>query len=215
MLYIGLGDGGRSYDQAGTKGYGQDLTSYLGKILRVNVSDFTIPTWTIPNPISIENDSSVMIANPFANTPNALDEIWSYGLRNPWRFSFDRQTGDLYIADVGQNAYEEANYEAYPTTTMGSSNSITSFGGTNYGWCICEANQVVSSSKYRHCAPTANLMFQGCNVSPLVGPIIEYPYKRGASITGGYVYRGPLYPNLTGVYFYADYVQGKETIEPR
>ena len=189
MLYIGFGDGGRSYDQAGDKGYGQNLTSYLGKLLRVNVSDFTLDTWSIPK------------NNPFVNTSNVLDEIWSYGLRNPWKFCFDRDTGDLYIADVGQNAYEEVNFEANPSTSV---------GGVNYGWCICEANMVVPSSTYSHCAPPEDVDFQGCNVTPYVGPIIEYPHERfGGSITGGYVYRGTSYPKFHGIYFYADFVQGK------
>ena len=185
-LYIALGDGGRRYDLA-LLGQGQNLETYLGKILRVDVDDFTSSSWKIPT------------NNPFATTPNAYSEIWAYGLRNPWRISFDRNSGDLYIADVGQNAWEEVNYQPSSST-----------GGENYGWCVCEANIEVPKDLYDHCLPPPTVNFQGCNASPYIGPIFDYPHVEGigASITGGYVYRGNLYPGLNGVYFYADFSQG-------
>ena len=188
MLYIGLGDGGRAYDQAGEQGYGQNLNTYLGKILRVNVSNFELDTWSIPTS-----------GNPFSGTTtssNALDEIWSYGLRNPWRISFDRLTGDMYIGDVGQNAWEEINFQPASST-----------GGENYGWCVCEAHALIPASTYSHCAPPSSIDFQGCSGTPsIIGPIIEYPHSQGRSVTGGYVYRGTLYPSLDGTYFYGDFV---------
>ena len=164
-LYIGMGDGGGAGDRHGAIGNGQDLNSLLGKMLRIDVTQQD--TYAIP------------AANPLGN------EIWAYGLRNPWRFSFDRSTGDLYIADVGQNAYEEVNFQ-----------SGTSAGGENYGWRIMEGS---------HCFNPQ----EGCDQSGLVLPIAEYSHAEGGcSVTGGYVYRGSKYPALQGSYFFGDYCSG-------
>jgi glucose/arabinose dehydrogenase len=164
-LYIGMGDGGGAGDQHGAIGNGQDRNSLLGKLLRIDVTNQA--TYAIPS------------ANPF-NT-----EVWAYGLRNPWRFSFDRSTDDLYMADVGQNTYEEVNVQ-----------SATSAGGENYGWRIMEG---------LHCYNPQ----EGCNQAGLVLPIAEYSHAEGGcSITGGYVYRGLNYPVLQGAYFFGDYCSG-------
>jgi glucose/arabinose dehydrogenase len=163
-LYIGMGDGGGQGDQHGTIGNGQSLNTLLGKILRIDVNN--TDRYTIPS------------SNPFGT------EIWDYGLRNPWRFSFDRLTGDLFIADVGQNTYEEIDFQ--PTNDH---------GGENYGWRIMEG---------KHCYNPSN----GCDQTGLTLPVAEYTHDFGCSITGGYVYRGPKYPQLQGLYFFGDYCSG-------
>jgi glucose/arabinose dehydrogenase len=163
-LYIAMGDGGAAGDPHGN---GQDLTSLLGKILRINVS--TVP-YLIP-----EN-------NPFAgNTDGYREEIFAYGLRNPWRFSFDLPTGKLWTGDVGQNTIEEID--------------IIQSGG-NYGWNIMEGSQCFQPA-------------QNCNQSNLIKPVHEYNHSEGLSITGGFVYRGERVPELFGAYIYADYISGK------
>lgn len=168
-LYIGMGDGGSGGDPLNKA---QDLNSLLGKILRIDV-DAGFPYAIPPD-------------NPFLGNSNAKPEIWALGLRNPWRFSFDRLTGDLFIADVGQGSWEEVNFQ-----------QASSRGGANYGWRLMEGN---------HCFnPTTN-----CNDGSITLPIIEYDHSLGnCSITGGYRYGGSLYPGLEGVYFYADYCTGK------
>jgi glucose/arabinose dehydrogenase len=123
--------------------------------------------------------------NPFVGQSDARPEIWALGLRNPWRFSFDRATGDLYIADVGQNRYEELNFQA-----AGSS------GGKNYGWDMMEGN---------HCFEPET----GCSTDGLLRPIAEYDHSQGCSITGGYVYRGTRYPQMAGVYLFGDFCSGR------
>jgi glucose/arabinose dehydrogenase len=164
-LYIGMGDGGGAGDRHGAIGNGQDRNSLLGKLLRIDVTHQA--TYAIPP------------TNPF-NT-----EVWAYGLRNPWRFSFDRDTGDFYIADVGQNSYEEVNVQ-----------SAASAGGENYGWRIMEG---------LHCYNPQ----EGCDQSGLVLPVAEYSHAEGGcAITGGYVYRGSNYPVLQGAYFFGDYCSG-------
>lgn len=163
-LYIGMGDGGGAGDRHGSIGNGQDLNSLLGKLLRIDVIDQD--TYAVPGD------------NPFGN------EIWSYGWRNPWRFSFDRATGDLYIADVGQNQYEEVNFQL-----------SDSAGGENYGWRIMEG---------AHCFNPRD----GCDQTGLILPVAEYSHAAGCSITGGYVYRGSRFPQLSGQYFFADYCLG-------
>jgi glucose/arabinose dehydrogenase len=167
-LYLGLGDGGSANDP---EGRGQNLAEPLGSILRVDVQTGT--SYTVPPD------------NPFVGQPGALPEIWSYGLRNPWRFSFDRATGDLYIADVGQNQTEEVDV----APAAGGSGR-----GANYGWNIMEGS---------HCLKGAE-----CNQAGLVLPNFEYDHDQGCSITGGYVYRGAAIPDLQGVYFFGDYCQG-------
>jgi glucose/arabinose dehydrogenase len=168
-LYIGLGDGGSGGDPLNNA---QNTLSLLGKMLRIDVrtqpSGYTIPP-----------------ENPFVGNTSYLPEIWALGLRNPWRFSFDRQTGDLFIADVGQSAYEEVNYQA-----------STAAGGANYGWNIMEG---------LHCYNAAS-----CGQAGLTLPIVEYGHGSGnCSVTGGVVYRGAAIPALQGVYLYGDYCSGR------
>jgi len=170
MLYAGLGDGGGANDLDTNA---QNKHRLLGKLLRLDVD--TASGYKIP------------ADNPFATDTSARPEIWAYGLRNPWRFSFDRQTGDLYIADVGQNAWEEVNVAAAPGRGA----------GANYGWNVMEG---------RHCRPGGP---GTCNQTGLTLPVLEYGHTGGAcSITGGYVYRGTRVPALVGLYLYADYCAG-------
>jgi glucose/arabinose dehydrogenase len=168
MLYIGLGDGGSSGDPGGR---GQALTDLLGSILRVDVRTGT--GYTIPPD------------NPFLGRADAKPEIWSFGLRNPWRFTFDPATGDLYIADVGQNAWEEV--DVVPAAAGAGR-------GANFGWNVTEG---------RHCFAQAT-----CDLTQFTLPVLEYDHGEGCSIAGGYVYRGAAIPALQGHYFYADYCQG-------
>jgi glucose/arabinose dehydrogenase len=166
-LYIGMGDGGSAGDPQGN---GQNLNTLLGKMLRLDVDS--------GEPYAIPPD------NPFAGRSIAQPEIWAYGLRNPWRFSFDRATGDLYIADVGQNAYEEVNFQP-----------ADSPGGENYGWDLMEGLHPYEGSP----PSDANLVL----------PVAEYAQSEGGcSVTGGYVYRGQALPELLGVYFFGDYCSG-------
>ncbi len=167
MLYAGLGDGGAAGDPWGN---GQSLSTLLGKIIRLDVDG--------GDPYAVPAD------NPFVGRDGVRGEIWAYGLRNPWRFAFDRATGDLYIADVGQNQWEEVNVQP-----------ATSPGGENYGWDIMEASTCFSSGT--------------CDQSSLVLPVAEYDHSQGCSVTGGYVYRGTAQPSLQGAYFYGDYCSGR------
>lgn len=167
MLYIGLGDGGSANDPQNN---GQNPRSLLGKMLRINVE---------PNLSRYE----VPADNPFVGNSNYAPEIWALGLRNPWRYAFDRETRDLYIADVGQNAFEEIDFQA-----------SSSRGGENYGWVAMEGFNCVRS---------------GCNTQGLTLPVHVYPRSEGMSVTGGYVYRGARYANLRGMYLYGDFVTGK------
>ena len=167
-LYIGMGDGGSAGDPHEN---GQSRTTLLGKLLRIDVDR--------GSPYAIPPD------NPFVGRLDGRPEIWAYGLRNPWRFSFDRATGDLFIADVGQNAYEEVHRQP-----------AGSQGGENYGWSRMEG---------AHCFKPRS----GCDQSGLELPIAEYSRDGGCSITGGYVYRGRAEPALAGVYFFGDYCSGK------
>ncbi len=168
-LWVGTGDGGSGGDPQDN---GQKSQTLLGKLLRIDVSA------TAGVPYGVPDD------NPFVANDEFLDEIWAYGLRNPWRFSFDRETGDLYIADVGQNAWEEVNFQP-----------ADSSGGENYGWRIMEG---------LHCFNPSS----GCPTAGLTMPVAEYDRISGMSITGGYVYRGQDHPSLQGIYFFADYVTG-------
>jgi len=166
-LYIGLGDGGSAGDPGNRA---QDLSTLLGKILRIDVdggSPYAIPP-----------------SNPFVNRAGARGEIWAFGLRNPWRYSFDRATGDLWIADVGQNAWEEIDFAP-----------AASIGGENYGWRKMEGT---------HCYnPSTN-----CRDAAMILPIYEYSHAEGCSVTGGYVYRGAKYSALKNNYLFADYCSG-------
>jgi len=179
-LYVGMGDGGSANDPMCN---GQRDETLLGKILRVDV-DANVnssPFYGIPP------------NNPFAAPGGARDEIWAKGLRNPWRFSFDRLTGDLYIGDVGQGAREEIDFQP-----------AASSGGENYGWKVMEGTACGGGTSGCPAGVPA------CNAASLVPPIIEYPHSGGdCSVTGGYVYRGTRFPRLRGTYFYADYCSGK------
>jgi glucose/arabinose dehydrogenase len=167
-LYAGLGDGGGAGDQFGN---GQNGSTLLGAMLRLGV-DSGLP-YTVP------------AGNPFVGEPVVRDEIWAVGLRNPWRFSFDRVTGDLYIADVGQNQYEEVDFQP-----------AGSAGGQNYGWPIMEGV---------HCFPEDRV----CDQAGFALPVVEYDHSQGCSVTGGYVYRGQEFPLLKGIYVYGDYCSGR------
>jgi len=166
-LYIGLGDGGSAGDPQGN---GQNLGTLLGKILRIDVRG-----------LSAARQYGIPADNPFEGTAGARGEIWAFGLRNPWRFSFDKNTGLLWCADVGQNMWEEIDIIVR---------------GANYGWKIMEGF---------HCySPTT-----GCNQFGLTLPVVEYDHSQGCSVTGGYVYRGDKIPSLQGLYIYGDYCSGK------
>ncbi len=173
-LYFGTGDGGSSGDPPCNAQNGLVL---LGKILRIDVngaSPYVIPP-----------------TNPFVGDPAFLDEIWAYGLRNPWRFSFDAVTGDLYTGDVGQDTIEEVDFQPGSST-----------GGENYGWKIMEGNNCFSSANCINPPP--------CNSPLFTDPIWTYTHPGGnCSVTGGYVYRGNLIPSLRGTYFFADYCSAK------
>jgi glucose/arabinose dehydrogenase len=167
MLYIGMGDGGSGGDPHNN---GQRVDTLLGKLLRIDVSQ----PGQDGQPYSIPAD------NPSLGD-NARREIWAYGLRNPWRFSFDRATNDLYIADVGQNQYEEIDRQP-----------AGSKGGENYGWNLFEGFEP----------------YVGNDNQGLTFPIHQYGRNEGCSVTGGYVYRGKTLPSLEGAYLYSDYCSG-------
>jgi glucose/arabinose dehydrogenase len=170
-LYIAVGDGGGGGD---TLGNAQNLGSLLGKLLRIDVESGAIPYAVPPD-------------NPFVHDPQARPEIWAYGLRNPWRFSFDRLNGNLYIADVGQGKYEEIEARWFYSSR-----------GENHGWNRMEG---------AHCYPVDD---GNCSTDGLSLPDIEYDHSSGnCSITGGYVYRGGQYPLLQGTYLYGDYCSGR------
>jgi glucose/arabinose dehydrogenase len=168
FLYLGLGDGGGANDPGGR---GQDLSDLLGSILRLDVQSGT--SYTVPPD------------NPFVGQAAARPEVWSYGLRNPWRFSFDRMTEDLYIADVGQDHFEEI--DVAPT-------SAGRGKGVNYGWKIMEGPQCLQGDQ--------------CDQTGLTLPVFSYSHSQGCSITGGYVYRGAAIPALQGQYFFGDFCRG-------
>jgi glucose/arabinose dehydrogenase len=162
-LYIGVGDGGGEGDKHGLIGNGQNLNTWLGKILRIDVNS--------------QKPYAVPKGNPFVGKAEAKPEIYAYGLRNPWRFSFDRTTNVLMCADVGQNKWEEVDIIEK---------------GKNYGWRIMEGN---------HCYnPPSN-----CDIKGLTLPINEYGHDIGVSIIGGYIYRGKKYPSLQGDYIFGDW----------
>ena len=164
-LYVALGDGGAANDPLGA---GQNRRLLLGTILRLDV-DSALP-YAIP------------ADNPFVGDAAARDEIWAYGLRNVWRFSFDRESGDLYMADVGQNQWEELNFQR-----------ADSRGGENYGWNVYEANTI----------------FAGGTAPNHVPPFYAYNHSLGCSVTGGYIYRGAAIPDLQAVYLFGDYCTGR------
>lgn len=168
-LYVALGDGGSAGDPLAN---GQNKNTFLAKILRLNVVGQT--TYTVP------------ATNPFVGQTNVKTEIWNYGVRNPWKYSFDKLTGDMWIADVGQDAWEEINFQPSSST-----------GGENYGWKCWEGN-----ASYNSCSST---------LTGDIKPIFVYPHSNatgGYSVTGGYVYRGSEFPSVYGKYIFCDYVSG-------
>jgi glucose/arabinose dehydrogenase len=173
LLWIATGDGGSGGDPLDA---GQRLDTLLGKLLRID------PRPAEGAPYAIPAD------NPFVGRAGgrnpALGEIWAYGLRNPWRFSFDRATGDLWIADVGQNAIEEVN--RWPAGSP---------AGPNFGWKTMEASACFDPA-------------EGCSTEGLVLPVAEYGHDLGCSVTGGYVYRGTEIPGLAGTYLFGDFCSG-------
>lgn len=168
-LYIGFGDGGGANDSGN---WAQNTGNALGKMIRIDVdggSPYVVP-----------------LDNPFLNDPNTLDEIWAIGLRNPWRFSFDADSGDLWMGDVGQNAFEEIDFQPANST-----------GGENYGWRCYEGNSTFNTSG---CGPSSDYVF----------PVTVHPLTGGwCAITGGFVYRGATFPLLTGHYIYTEYCTGQ------
>jgi glucose/arabinose dehydrogenase len=164
-LWIGMGDGGGSGD---TYGNGQDPGTLLGAMLRIDVDG--------GDPYGIPAD------NPFADGVGGAPEVWAYGLRNPWRWSFDAATGTVWIADVGQGQWEEVDGEPVGDA------------GLNYGWPVMEGDHCFSSP--------------GCDTDGLVRPVYEYDHGQGCSITGGFVYRGSAMPDMVGRYVFGDFCQG-------
>ncbi|HWS88690.1 MAG TPA: PQQ-dependent sugar dehydrogenase, partial [Pyrinomonadaceae bacterium] len=170
FLYAGTGDGGSGNDPGNNA---QNTNSLLGKILRLDVETGNPATYTVPP------------SNPFVGRTGFRPEIWALGVRNPWRFSFDRQTHDLYIADVGQGTWEEIDFQP-----------AASAGGENYGWRIMEG---------AHCH-----IPNPCDQTGLTLPVVEYNHAAGdCSVTGGYVYRGSAFARMQGVYFYGDFCSGR------
>jgi len=167
MLYISLGDGGSGGDPQGN---GQNLSTLLGTVLRIDVSE-----------IGPEHGYRVPADNPFFGVTGAREEIWAYGLRNPWRFSFDRENGPLWAGDVGQDSFEEVNLIRK---------------GLNYGWNTLEGN---------HCYSPRT----GCESTNAEPPVLAYGSDQGCSVIGGYVYRGAKIPSLAGAYLYGDYCSGE------
>jgi glucose/arabinose dehydrogenase len=167
-LYVGTGDGG---DGGDPQENAENLTSLLGKLLRL---DINADTYAVPE------------TNPWKVESGAATEIWAYGLRNPWMFSFDRKTGDLYMGDVGQDLYEEINFRL-----------ASSKGGENYGW-----NQMEGLHCYQDTSD--------CDPNEYVLPVLEYLHgEDGVSVTGGFVYRGTQVSDLEGAYIFADFASGK------
>lgn len=194
-LYWGMGDGGSGGDP---QNFAQNLwkktvngDSYylLGKMLRLDVRTPTSSAAVNQCGASSGQPAqySIPAGNPYVGASDKCGEIWLYGLRNPWRFSFDRQTGDLVIGDVGQNAWEEIDFRAHDDN-----------GNNNYGWRLCEGSRYYNpSGSGTTCPATTNT----------VAPVIQYSHSDGCSVTGGYVYRGPV-TELQGKYLFSDYCQG-------
>ncbi|MEE2680871.1 MAG: PQQ-dependent sugar dehydrogenase [Planctomycetota bacterium] len=179
MLYLSIGDGGSANDP---HGYGQDLSTLLAKIIRIDVSRK-----------EADRAYSIPPDNPFVEREDARDEIWAYGLRNVWRMSFDRATGDLWAGDVGQNMWEEIDLIVR---------------GGNYGWNLREGAH--DFRRPRRAWPGRERVDDVEEVGDggLIDPVAEYDHRAGLSVTGGFVYRGSEYPALVGVYLYADYAFG-------
>jgi glucose/arabinose dehydrogenase len=174
FLYYGVGDGGGADDEHGTAGNGQALDTFMGKLLRIDVDG---------RGAGADAQYAIPAGNYAERNPGALPELWSVGLRNPWRFSFDRCNGDLYIGDVGQEGREEVDY------IPGSDGT-----GRNFGWRLMEAENCFNPDT-------------GCdaNAEALTLPLASYGRQVGQCIIGGYVYRGNAIPALRGAYLYGDY----------
>lgn len=172
FLYVGMGDGGSGGDPGNRS---QTRSNLLGKMLRIDINTDEETPYTVPDD------------NPFVNDENTRDEIWAIGLRNPWRYSFDKMTGDLWIADVGQGAWEEINFQARESN-----------GGENYGWRCYEANATFNTSG---CGPIGQF-------TPPAYAYAQNPGDCGGSVTGGFVYRGTTYTDIIGHYIYGDYCTG-------
>jgi glucose/arabinose dehydrogenase len=167
MLYVGMGDGGSGGDPHNN---GQSKATLLGKLLRLDVDNAGTAPYAVPP------------SNPFVGEAGSRGEIWALGLRNPWRFAFDRAAGTLYVADVGQNSREEINVVA------------ATRAGVNYGWKVMEGSACFGAAT--------------CNSQGLERPVAEYTHDEGCSVTGGFVYRGQSIPGIVGHYFYSDYCSG-------
>lgn len=178
-LYIALGDGGSGNDP---NNRAQTRSSLLGSLLRIDVD----PNGGLPADCGLIGNYSIPNDNPFVGDAGSCNEIWAYGVRNPWRMSFDRQTGDLYFGDVGQGAREELNFQP-----------AASSGGENYGWRCREGD-----------IPTPGISPCDLDAVP-VDPIYAYPRAVGQSVTGGYVYRGSDFPRMQGIYFSGDFGSGQ------
>lgn len=177
LLYMTFGDGGGGGDMHGTIGNAQDLTSLHGKLLRIDVDNPQVPmNYGIPPDNFFASDGN----------PNTRGEIYAYGLRNPFRGSFDRGTGRLFIGDVGQDRREEVDL-------------ITN--GANYGWRIMEGTECFNVANFG--SPLGS-----CNETGLTLPIDDYPRSVGTTVTGGYIYRGTMFPNMVGLYIFADFGSG-------
>ncbi|MGE3909926.1 MAG: sorbosone dehydrogenase family protein, partial [Chloroflexota bacterium] len=177
-LYVGIGDGGGGGDPDENA---QNLNVLFGKLLRLDIDN-------AGNPLHPDFSYAIPPGNPFVGQPNTRPEIWAYGFRNPWRWSFDRQTGDLLIGDVGQGAWEEI--DLIPSGQAGG----------NFGWDDREG---------AHCYEPSS----GCQTAARIDPILEYSHAANgspcSSVTGGYRYRGARFPALSGIYLYADYCTGR------
>jgi glucose/arabinose dehydrogenase len=203
FLYIGMGDGGGSNDNAGDGNNAQNKANLLGAMLRIDVSPPTINLDIIYSDSFEEPDNGINLNacgldsvpgsyripndNPFLNDANTCSEIWASGLRNPYRFSFDKQNGDMLIGDVGQNAFEEVNFQA-----------ASSNGGENYGWVCREGAH--------------NNLTGFCDGSEVfTEPVIDLPQSadNGCSVMGGYVYRGTAIPSIQGLYIFSDFCAGE------
>jgi hypothetical protein len=202
FLYVFTGDGGGGGDAHGACGNGQNRSVLLGKILRLDVRGVD-PGSTLPDcglPVATYR---VPATNPFRDGPGigSCDEIWAYGLRNPWRSSFDAATGDLYVADVGQRCWEEVNWVAGGSA-----------GGENYGWRQMEGLHCYNPSQLFTCNPSGATCAGSppCNDASIKRPVVNYQHSASGecAVTGGYAYRGCRMPNYRGTYFYGDYCVG-------